>query len=155
MARTIKKADEVSAKVIQPKRKPGRPKKYPDGLSSITAQPGTKEFFEIRKLELEVLKRETEMRREDRRWMLKADAWAAIGAVFSTLLDSLKHHFHEGQSYLVTTADGDQARSPEVYEAATELIARACNELAGMKIEGIFAVDRTAIEDETTTEEWD
>ncbi len=100
-----------------------------------------RERLEIEKLRLAVEKMEKENRKEDERWLLKEDAWAALAAVVGALHDSLRHYFHTGQGHLIYLASGDQTRGPELYEGAEELIGKAFNELARNNIiEGIFAV---------------
>lgn len=81
------------------------------------------------------------MRREqDTDWLHADTAWAAVAGLLGVLKDSLRHHFHAGQSELIHLAGGDQARGPELYEGCEEIMARAFNEVAGMeKIEGVFA----------------
>lgn len=101
-----------------------------------------REELEIRKLKLEVEKRELENRREDDKWLAKEEAWAQLAALVGTLRDALRHQCHVGQAHLVHLAGGDPSRGPEVYEGLEEIIARAFNEVvtAG-HIEGVFEVE--------------
>lgn len=101
-------------------------------------QSARREDLEIRKLEAEVNEKEQKARKEDARWMLREDTWAAVAALLSTLQDGIRHHLHQGQGLLVFTAGGDPAKEPEVFELAVELVGRAFGELAGLKIEGMF-----------------
>lgn len=102
-------------------------------------QSARREDLEIRKLEAEVKEKELKARREDSRWMNREDAWAAVAALLSTLQGGIRHHLHEGQGLLVHLAGGDPVREPEVFEAAVELVGKAFDELAGARIEGMFA----------------
>jgi protein-tyrosine phosphatase len=110
---------------------------------------GEREELEIRKLRAEVMEKELKARREDHRWLHKEDAWAAVAALLSTLQDNIRHHLHEGQGVLVHLAGGDPVRESEVFEATVELVGRAFDELAGARLEGLFA---TAINDDASTE---
>lgn len=102
-------------------------------------QSARREDLEIRKLEAEVMEKESKARREDSRWLLKEDAWAAVAALLSILQDGIYHHLHEGQGLLVHLAGGDPVREAEVFEAAVGMVGRAFDELAGARIEGMFA----------------
>jgi len=102
-------------------------------------QSARREDLEIRKLEADVLAAESKARREDARWMLKEDAWSSVAALLSGLQDSLRHHLHEGQGLVVHLAGGSPDREPEVYEALVDLVGRAFNELAAVRIEGLFS----------------
>lgn len=95
--------------------------------------------LEVKKLRLEVGKRELDNRREDNRWLRKEDAWAAVAGVLVHLKDSLHHQFHEGATLLIHLAGGDPVRAPEVLDACLDLCGQAFNELAGARIEGVFA----------------
>ncbi len=106
-------------------------------------QSARREDLEIRKLEADVLAAESKARREDDRWILKEDAWAAMAAMLSGLRDSVRHHLHEGQGLVVHLAGGTPDREPEVYEAMVDIVGAAFNELAGARLEGTFAEEIT------------
>lgn len=95
--------------------------------------------LEIRKLRAEVEEKEHKARREDHRWMLKEDGWAAMAAVLSSLKDHLAFRLHEGVGVVVHLAEGEPMREPEVYEALLDIVGKAFNDVAEAKIDGIFA----------------
>lgn len=98
----------------------------------------TKEQLEIRKLQLEIEKRERENRREDDKWMLKADAFAAMAAIISMIKDGITHHAHNDQEVIVYLANGDAATAPQVYEGVIDIVNKGFNEVAGARIGGMF-----------------
>jgi hypothetical protein len=107
-----------------------------------------RQALEVKKLKLEVEKREIDNRHADRAWIRRDQAWANVAGLVVALDDALRHHLYEGQGLLVHAAGGDHSRGPQVYEAAVELIAAAFNELAGARIEGMFADAGAEDEDE-------
>lgn len=101
-------------------------------------QSARREDLEIRKLDADVILAEAKARKEDARWMLKEDAWAAMAAILTTLQDNIRHHLHEGQGLLVLHAGCAPERGPEMYEAALEMTGKAFGELAGSRLTGMF-----------------
>jgi len=104
-----------------------------------------KQDLEIRKLRAEIEARELTNRKEDAKWLLKDDAFAQMAAIFGLLRDTLRHHFHLGQSALVLQAGGDQSRAPEVYEGVESILSAAFNDVAGLgSLEVLFDGDEDA-----------
>ena len=138
---------QVSQYMLALQRTPGN-----DAASLDRAE--EKERLEIRKLQLDVAKRERDERAGDARWMLAEDAWAAVAALLATINDNLKHQLYEAQGMLVHLAGGDPSRAPELYEECLAIVARAYNELAGARINGMFDVaDDARYIDEVSNDE--
>lgn len=96
-----------------------------------------KEYFELRKLELDVAERERKARAEDARWMLVEDGWSAVASVLGALREGLHHQLHEAAPKLVFLADGDPDRAPEVLGECEQVVVKAFNEL-GPELKGLF-----------------
>lgn len=114
-------------------------------------QSARREDLEIRKLAAEVEEKELKARREDARWMNREDAWAAVAALLSTAMDNLRHELYEGQGLVLHVACGGLKcpqcetiipipdRGIEVFEATMEMVGKGFADLAGARIEGMFA----------------
>lgn len=88
--------------------------------------------LEVDKLRLEVERRELENRREDRRWILRDDAWVQVAGLLGLLRDGLRHHAHQAAEGITRAARGDLNAAPEVYDAVEQATNAAFNELADM-----------------------
>lgn len=84
-------------------------------------------------INLEKLKKlQLDNRKEDDRWLDKERAYAEMAAIFGLLRDTLRHHFHLGQSRLVLQAGGDQSRGAELYDEVETILSTAFNEVASL-----------------------
>ena len=99
--------------------------------------------------DIKEMQAENDKRKMDEKWLHRDEAWAALAGLIGTLRDSLRHQFHIGSHQLITLADGDPLRGPEVYEGTEEILSRAFNEVVSAgRIEAIFAEQDPADEDQ-------
>jgi hypothetical protein len=100
---------------------------------------------EARKLKAEADIAETKakrmLREDDRLWLHADDAWASVAALIGVLRDAIRHHLYGSSREVIHLADGDQARSNEVFEAIDGVVSRAFNDVAGDEINVEFVRD--------------
>jgi len=88
-------------------------------------------------------------RKEDAKWILKADAYLQMAGQLGILKDALDHHVTMGESKLILAAGGKLEKSPEFSAMLKAVLTTAFNEIATSgRLEVLFeSIDEDADDD--------
>lgn len=92
--------------------------------------------LKVKKLELEVERLERNSRADDRRWMLREDAWAMLAGVLGMLRQNFDYHVNQRAGELALAVEGREEHAPQLVDMLLlHVVNPAFNDLSGQTLQ--------------------